>query len=249
MGMQENFLASINENPDDDTPRLIYADWLDDRSEQGDIEHAEFIRVQCESARMSYWKILQRRRLHKRASSLLQEHASAWLNHADSFYYNTGHDDTWLHSRLSASWNPQERCVMFERGFPELLQTPSYGFVGHWQAFFCNLPLIPRLRLTQIDNWSHPQLPSCPYLERVRALDLSNTQISFGTVQELLHSPHLSQLKELNLEYNYIRNDEVDDILATSTLRQLRVLNLRDNRLSRHGMARIREALGASVIS
>ena len=44
----EDFLAAILEAPDDDAPRLVYADWLD---EHGQPERAEFIRVQCELAR------------------------------------------------------------------------------------------------------------------------------------------------------------------------------------------------------
>jgi uncharacterized protein (TIGR02996 family) len=43
------FLEAIADNPDDDTPRLVYADWLDDH---GDAHRAEFIRVQCELARL-----------------------------------------------------------------------------------------------------------------------------------------------------------------------------------------------------
>jgi uncharacterized protein (TIGR02996 family) len=41
------FLAAILADPKDDTPRLIYADWLDDA---GEYDRAEFIRVQCELA-------------------------------------------------------------------------------------------------------------------------------------------------------------------------------------------------------
>lgn len=41
------FLADILEHPKDDTPRLIYADWLE---EHGESERAAFIRVQCELA-------------------------------------------------------------------------------------------------------------------------------------------------------------------------------------------------------
>jgi uncharacterized protein (TIGR02996 family) len=37
------FLQAILESPDDDTPRLVYADWLD---EYGETDRAEFIRVQ-----------------------------------------------------------------------------------------------------------------------------------------------------------------------------------------------------------
>lgn len=43
MTHDDAFLQAILEAPDDDTPRLIYADWLD---EHGDPARAEFIRLQ-----------------------------------------------------------------------------------------------------------------------------------------------------------------------------------------------------------
>src|SRR6266702_3050247 len=39
----DTFLQAIIEAPDDDTPRLIYADWLEERGDP----RGEFIRVQC----------------------------------------------------------------------------------------------------------------------------------------------------------------------------------------------------------
>jgi uncharacterized protein (TIGR02996 family) len=47
--MDDAFLADIVEHPDDDTPRLVYADWLEDHGEEA---QAEFIRVRCELARL-----------------------------------------------------------------------------------------------------------------------------------------------------------------------------------------------------
>jgi uncharacterized protein (TIGR02996 family) len=47
---REAFFAAIRERPNDDAPRLVYADWLD---EQGDSAHAELIRVQCEIDRLA----------------------------------------------------------------------------------------------------------------------------------------------------------------------------------------------------
>jgi uncharacterized protein (TIGR02996 family) len=43
------FLRTIAANPDDDTPRLVFADWLDEHKHH---ERAEFIRLQIELARM-----------------------------------------------------------------------------------------------------------------------------------------------------------------------------------------------------
>jgi uncharacterized protein (TIGR02996 family) len=46
--IEEAFLADIRDAPDDDAPRLIYADWLDDQGRPG----GEFIRLQCAQARL-----------------------------------------------------------------------------------------------------------------------------------------------------------------------------------------------------
>jgi uncharacterized protein (TIGR02996 family) len=43
-------LAVIIANPDDDTPRLVYADWL---QENGQPERTEFIRLQIERERLT----------------------------------------------------------------------------------------------------------------------------------------------------------------------------------------------------
>lgn len=47
----DSFLAAIVAEPDDDAPRLVYCDWLE---EQGDVTRAEFLRVQCELAKWTY---------------------------------------------------------------------------------------------------------------------------------------------------------------------------------------------------
>lgn len=44
-GTETELLNAILSDPDDDAPRLIYADWL---QENGEEEYAEFIRIQCE---------------------------------------------------------------------------------------------------------------------------------------------------------------------------------------------------------
>jgi uncharacterized protein (TIGR02996 family) len=49
MTHDQAFLQAICEAPEDDTPRLVYADWLE---ENGQPERAQFIRVQCERERL-----------------------------------------------------------------------------------------------------------------------------------------------------------------------------------------------------
>jgi uncharacterized protein (TIGR02996 family) len=47
---EEGFFRTILDHPDDDTPRLVYADWLEER---GRSERAEYIRVQIEVAKLA----------------------------------------------------------------------------------------------------------------------------------------------------------------------------------------------------
>jgi uncharacterized protein (TIGR02996 family) len=68
------FLQAIRDNPEDDAPRLIYADWLE---EHGDPERAEFIRVQCEQARLPWWHP-RAQLLACRAEVLLCHHEERW---------------------------------------------------------------------------------------------------------------------------------------------------------------------------
>lgn len=67
------FLA-ICEHPDEDTARLVYADWL---QENGQPERAEFIRLQCEAWHLcpAYPTVTEARTA---ASRLLKEHGDHW---------------------------------------------------------------------------------------------------------------------------------------------------------------------------
>ncbi|MFL5341256.1 MAG: TIGR02996 domain-containing protein [Gemmataceae bacterium] len=69
------FLAAILAAPDDDGPRLVYADWLEER---GDTDRSEFIRVQIELTRRPVDPARQRH-LRRRESDLLKRHRDEWL--------------------------------------------------------------------------------------------------------------------------------------------------------------------------
>src|SRR5262245_51138826 len=71
---QQAFLDAIVAAPEDDAPRLVYADWLE---ENGDSDRAEFIRLQCDLARRARFDIA-RRPLVDRERQLLQLHRAEW---------------------------------------------------------------------------------------------------------------------------------------------------------------------------
>jgi uncharacterized protein (TIGR02996 family) len=112
MPMKENpFLQAILDAPDD-TPRLVYADWLDD---YGDSDRAEFIRLQCMLDKKST-NDPQRTLLEARELELLGRHQEEWLGELRP---------------LLSNWE-------FHRGFLNKVTVPAallMGLTGHpWPA-------------------------------------------------------------------------------------------------------------------
>jgi uncharacterized protein (TIGR02996 family) len=106
MTHDDAFIQGIRERPDDDAPRLIYADWLD---EHGDPQQGEFIRVECEMARLKvpedrsgYEEECPRwQELNRRGGGLTQASPQRWCGALGEFAYfsetSRGFVE-WLHS-------------------------------------------------------------------------------------------------------------------------------------------------------
>src|SRR5262245_24750493 len=73
-GHDRAFLDAIAADPEDDAPRLVYADWLDDN---GQAHRAELIRLQCRLAKMEAWDP-DRLALEQREADLLLVHDDEW---------------------------------------------------------------------------------------------------------------------------------------------------------------------------
>lgn len=121
-------LAAILAAPDDDAPRLVYADWLE---EHGEETRAEFIRMQINMARcrMCHRKDGTERRdsyaAHcgrcvpgrRRVEDLLEAHADSWLRTADTIRreWHRGFVESvtcaaadWMAHGDSLSWHPDQ---------------------------------------------------------------------------------------------------------------------------------------------
>jgi uncharacterized protein (TIGR02996 family) len=102
------FFQAIAESPDDDTPRLVYADWLDDHGDGADRDRAEFIRLQCDLAKRPA-DDPARHALVAREKELLDAHRTAWTDLAFA---------DWLGHRKRACGNPHghDFCKLVARG-------------------------------------------------------------------------------------------------------------------------------------
>lgn len=72
------FLRTIQEKPNDDTTRLIYADWLEERDDEVSMTRARFLRADCELALLPR-SDKRRGALDKRRRKLARRLDASWL--------------------------------------------------------------------------------------------------------------------------------------------------------------------------
>src|SRR5262245_48641373 len=118
MSSDRAFLADILANPDDDAPRLVYADWLE---EHGDPIRAGFIHLQIEHARLPTHDP-RRREMVEREKAMLAEHAAAWRSDLPAW---TRREVCWFRRGFVAQVSASER--QFVRGAAALSRKAPPG--------------------------------------------------------------------------------------------------------------------------
>lgn len=79
MPSERDFLDAILAAPEDDSPRLIYADWLEERGDVARTARASFIRAQCELAHTDACPEYGNWRCTCQTCQLLRQEEEAWL--------------------------------------------------------------------------------------------------------------------------------------------------------------------------
>jgi uncharacterized protein (TIGR02996 family) len=200
---EEAFLADIVEHPEDDAPRLVYADWLD---EHGRPERAEFIRAQVELARAGE-DDPGRDRLVERERQLLDAHGTAW--------------------RAELPGWARKGCV-FRRGFVEQVTATVAQFVKQAHLLWRQTPAF-HVRLKRAFGHADA-LAASPHLARVTALDLGADRyrnlIGDEGVRALASSPHLARLTALDLAFNGVTAAGARALAQSPYLTRLTTLKL-----------------------
>jgi len=165
------FLGDILECPEDDAPRLIYADWLED---EGEPERAEFIRLQCELASRAR-ETDRPATARAREQELLSANGPAWAGPLAGLV----------------------RSFEFRRGFIERVRLDSSALLEQGEEVF---RLAPVRHLELIVQRADSELVAdCPQLARLRALDLNYPAPDGAGLCAVLASPHLARLRSLRL--------------------------------------------------
>jgi uncharacterized protein (TIGR02996 family) len=216
----EALYQAICAEPEVDAHRLVYADWLE---EQGDAARAEFIRLQCEMAQLGE-RDPRRAKLSERQKKLWDKHRSAWLKDAPRH----------LRGQLDC-----------ERGFLGELSLPVQSVVKYGEELCAHYP-IHRLKINRpLSQAEASQLAVCPFLARIRALDIvSRVQRDHRTLGVLLNTPLLSALTELDVSSNELGSRGLAVLLGWAGLARLEVLDLSSNRLGAAGVKALAAAPG-----
>jgi uncharacterized protein (TIGR02996 family) len=206
MGTEEAFWQAILDEPDDDTPRLVYADWLD---EQGQADRAELIRVQCELERLPA-DDPRRQALGTQAEKLVCEHGKSWLGPLYPFYeYQTG--------------------MPFRRGSAEVLGiTPGAFLSRSFQKTAA--PWLARLAVSQLRLHGATsrvaRLLESPLLEPMRALTWTQSKLGDEGLAALARCPRLAKLRELHLEKPFCSISGLEHLAQSPYLESLEILRL-----------------------
>jgi len=225
--------AAVCADPDDDTPRLVYADWLD---ENGESRRAAFIRAQIEYARATPYSPEARSAL-SRAAEL-----------------ERGHHNEWAESVVGLVSEH-----VFERGFVGCVTADVGTLERHADRIFRSEP-IRGLRLLRYPN--SPQSPSfetirssvgpgtqlsplgagnrgsalahatrewvslrgayeLPHLRRIRVLEFTLggcRDLLDEDYEALLHCPNLGSVEDLSFPQCPVAPDRIAELLESDAL-------------------------------
>jgi uncharacterized protein (TIGR02996 family) len=226
---RDALLRAIIENPADDAPRLVYADWLD---EHGDPARAEFIRLQVELAGIvlgTQAAFARYTAIQTRCWALFEDHRGRWLQELGSLPPDA-HVQIW-----------------FRRGMAAKVVCPVEYFLAYGDRLFVVAP-VEEIEFRPLRSEHVQSLAACPWARRVRRFRLARPDGNGQLVQALLADwpfPGLEAL-ELRVRTTDRTSDEWHDRWGRCGGRDRRQRPSADTAPPQSGQVRDRECRRAS---
>ncbi|MBY0513000.1 MAG: TIGR02996 domain-containing protein [Gemmataceae bacterium] len=213
----EPFLQRIRAFPDDDVPRLIFADWLDEQAGElpaGERDvvraRAEFVRIQIALARVPDDDD-RRPALVVAERELLDAYREPW----------------------TAAFRGLATGLEFRRGFVERVTIDPRQYLRHAHAVFAAGP-IRHIKLNDAGAALYSFLESA-YLSRLSGLTLYATHAGEPLARALARCPHLAAAKELHLGRNRFGDDAAEHLAGSPVFANVEELDLAENELGETG--------------
>jgi uncharacterized protein (TIGR02996 family) len=209
-------LRAVCAAPDDDVPRLVYADWLDEHDRP---ERAEFIRAQCELATLTE-DSPRRRQLAFRCRELLDEHAEEWVKPLPL---------------------PQQWC-RFHRGFVGRVEVQPEDVEGNAAELFSVNPTghawFAELQ-GEVDALQH--VPADNVLSH---LELTGNYLGTDALRELMAFRRFPHVRTLTLMFNELRDGAIPTLCDREFFPQATLIKLGGNAFTDAGRQRLRDHFG-----
>jgi uncharacterized protein (TIGR02996 family) len=186
-------LSAAKETPDDDTPRLVLADWLEENGDRHDAARGELIRVQCDRVRLPSGAA--RARALRRERALLRRHRDAWFGRLVNFGAGEEVFDRGL-MRFQV-----EKQKLASKGGLALAETEEWAWVNELKFAGATAVSLAKVAATSL-------------LADLESLSLQNGKIRSEGAVSLARSSCLRRLRRLNLFWCWI-----DDVGAAALAR------------------------------
>ncbi|MBN9118915.1 MAG: TIGR02996 domain-containing protein [Planctomycetes bacterium] len=209
MSEERALLSAIWEHPHEDTPRLVYADWLQEAGEPANVARAEFIRLQCEQFRLDE-EDPRHGELDKQTAKLLRYHRKEWVT----------------------ALPPLLTRARFVRGFiyPRLRGIRANQFLALGPADLAPAPLWSFKIESGAKVW--PAVADSPNLQRLDHLDLGNNLLDEAAAVRLLSSEHVTNVSVLGLGLSRFTPAALAALAANDRLTNLTELTFWANRMT-----------------
>jgi uncharacterized protein (TIGR02996 family) len=230
----EAFLQRIRAYPDEDAPRLIYADWLEEQGAVGPPDwsrkRALLIRVQIALAKLSEETEADEPQVS--AKERVEREAARQKLLGDLTVLQAD-----LLSAYGTDWTTPFRGLAtghrFRRGFVEEVNVVALQWIRHAAELFVAGPI---RHVHLLDLGGNLQLAfQVPYLSRLVALTVFGQHVSRPLARAVAESPHLAGLRRLYLGRNRFEDKSADHIATSSILGNLEELDLSDNEIGETG--------------
>jgi uncharacterized protein (TIGR02996 family) len=214
-------LAAIAAAPEDDAPRLAWADAIAGEHP----ERAELIRLQCREAALPDRAVAARKPLQQAISKLLRARRYAWS-------WPLGpHLREGMFSRGFYS-NKQPDSAYFDRGLPRVARTGLEHGLAHFAAMREACPLVDGLAIEGDKLGEAAALRKAPPLEGLRRLTLKENHIEYKRARAAVGTALFQGLTHLALDNHTGGNLMVSGLSKSKHLGALRHLTLRSVILS-----------------
>jgi uncharacterized protein (TIGR02996 family) len=246
------FLDQIKAHPDDDSARLVFADWLQENGTPAESDRGELMRIQV--LRHQFLASDPRQdSLGRREKALLSQYRDLWvgdlMDHLTwrfdrGLLHLEGRIDKLLSSEVAGLARP-DTCLWLESLTLHEVRTAQ---VGQLEAS----PFLPYLAaldlgLNRFHHHGLVNLVRSPQVQRLYSLGLAGNRVGPPGVRAIAASPHLARLAALDLRGNRIFDEGAEYLRRSPHLQQLRSLRLKGNRITTAAQAAIRLRFGNRV--